>query len=69
MQAEYLTAKQAANYTGVSESYLAKLRMDDSPVGGPKFLRIGVRMIRYRRSDLDAWMSQRVSERGRTPCQ
>ena len=56
MEQVYLTAAEAANYTGLSESYLAKLRMGTSPIAGPRFLRIGPRAIRYRRMDLDAWM-------------
>lgn len=61
MQAEYLTTKEAAAYTGMSESYLAKLRMGIGPIGGPKFSRIGLRSVRYKRSDLDAWMEARVT--------
>lgn len=56
MDIVYLTAPEAANYTGLSASYLAKLRMETGPQVGPKYLRIGQRAIRYRREDLDAWM-------------
>lgn len=56
MSQPYLTALQAADYLSLSASYLAKLRMDDAPQAGPKFLRVGPRAIRYRREDLDDWM-------------
>jgi predicted DNA-binding transcriptional regulator AlpA len=46
---------QAAAYTGLAATYLEKLR---SVGGGPRFLRYGRRAVRYRKSDLDAWMSQ-----------
>lgn len=61
MQAHYFTTKEAAEYTGISESYLAKLRMGIGPVEGPKFSRIGLRSVRYKRSDLDDWMASRVT--------
>lgn len=56
MEAVYMTPPQAAEYTGLSESYLAKLRMTHITGSGPKFLRLGLRAIRYRRVDLDDWM-------------
>ncbi|MFD0980619.1 helix-turn-helix transcriptional regulator [Tropicimonas aquimaris] len=52
----YLTSAEAAKYTGLSESYLAKLRMGTGPKSGPPYLRVGLRAIRYRRQDLDDWM-------------
>jgi len=55
----YVTAAEAANYTGLSESYLAKLRMGTGPQIGPKFLRIGLRAIRYKKQDLDDWMESK----------
>ena len=54
MEQVYLTSKEAANYTNMSESYLAKLRMYEK---GPRFLRIGARAIRYLKADLDDWMT------------
>jgi predicted DNA-binding transcriptional regulator AlpA len=61
MQANYFTAHEAAKYTGISESYLAKLRMGTSAISGPRFVRIGIRAIRYKRTDLDVWMDARGS--------
>jgi excisionase family DNA binding protein len=51
----YLTPHEAAEYLRSSASTLAKLRVYG---GGPHFCRIG-KAIRYRRSDLDAFMSAR----------
>lgn len=69
MDSVYVTSAEAANYTGLSESYLAKLRMGTGPQTGPKFLRIGLRAIRYKKQDLDDWMESKscgesVSARG-----
>lgn len=66
MYAEYMTAKEASEYTSISMSYLAKLRMGTLEIKGPEFLRIGRRSIRYRKSDLDAWMASRSNECGAT---
>jgi excisionase family DNA binding protein len=52
----YLSPRQAAAYLNSSPSTLAKLRCTG---GGPAFTRIG-RAVRYRRSDLDAWMAARL---------
>lgn len=49
----YLKPCEAADYLRSSTSTLAKARMRKQ---GPEFLRLG-RGIRYRQSDLDAWMS------------
>jgi len=51
----------AAAYTGLSESTLAKLRMRHNRSKGPNFLKISACVI-YRRTDLDAWMDQHVVE-------
>ena len=48
---------EAARYTGLSESTLAKLRMQHKRADGPPYLKISGCVI-YRRSDLDAWMNQ-----------
>jgi excisionase family DNA binding protein len=52
----YYTPEEAAEYLRSSPSTLAKLRLYG---GGPVFTRIG-RVIRYRRSDLDRWMSEKL---------
>lgn len=53
----YLKPREAAEYLRSSPSTLAKARMYKR---GPAFVRIG-RAVRYRQSDLDAWMSASVS--------
>lgn len=50
---EYLKPAEAAEYLQVSEAYLAKLRCQG---GGPVFVALGRRAVRYKRSDLDEWM-------------
>ncbi|MGN0887237.1 MAG: helix-turn-helix transcriptional regulator [Candidatus Spyradenecus sp.] len=59
MQRDYLTASEAAEYTGISRSQLAKLRHTGR---GCAYIRIGESstkaLIRYRRVDLDQWMEQ-----------
>jgi len=52
----YLKPPEAAAYLKVSTSTLAKKRLYG---GGPKFARWG-RAIRYRREDLDAYMTARL---------
>ncbi len=47
-----LTSREAATFLRVSESWLAKARVNAI---GPAFIRVG-RSIRYRESDLLQWM-------------
>lgn len=58
MEKQYLTAREAAEYTGISHSHLAKLRHNGK---GAPFVRIGESqtkaIIRYRKKDLDEWLS------------
>lgn len=58
MEKNYLTAKEAAIYTGISHSHLAKLRNNGR---GCPFVRIGESttkaLIRYRKEDLDEWLA------------
>ena len=48
-----LRAPEAAKYTGLSESTLAKRRLHGRP---PVFLNLGGRAIGYALSDLDRWL-------------
>ncbi len=53
-----LTEKEAAEYIGMSRSFLRKDRMDgirENRTAGPEFLKIG-RSIRYLKNDLDTWL-------------
>jgi excisionase family DNA binding protein len=59
MAKEYLTAKEASVYTGISVPKLAKLRRDGK---GCPFVRLGdsktKAIVRYRKSDLDKWLNE-----------
>ena len=48
-----LRAPEAAKYTGLSQSTLAKRRLYGQP---PAFLNLGGRAIGYAIDDLDAWL-------------
>lgn len=52
---EYLRPSAASQYTGVSESTLAKLRMRNKRAEGPQFAKLSGCII-YRRADLDHWI-------------
>jgi predicted DNA-binding transcriptional regulator AlpA len=52
-QKRVLRAPEAAKYTGLSESTLAKRRLYGQP---PAFLNLGGRAIGYRLDDLDTWL-------------
>ncbi|WP_306253769.1 helix-turn-helix domain-containing protein [Parvularcula sp. IMCC14364] len=51
-----LTNEQAANYLGMKASTLNRWRCSGV---GPRFLKVG-RLIKYRKSDLDAYLQGRV---------
>ena len=50
-----LTTVQAARYLQLSSTYLNKMRVAGS---GPLFIKLG-RSVRYRESDLEAWVAAR----------
>lgn len=52
---KYLRTDKAADYLGTSKSFLEKARLDGT---GPKFLRLGSRMVSYSIEDLDEWAVQ-----------
>ena len=49
-----LRSPEAASYTGLSESTLAKRRVRGEP---PIFVRLGSKAIGYRLDDLDDWLT------------
>jgi hypothetical protein len=53
-----LTPEEVAAQLKATENYLAQLRFRHK---GPKFIRHD-RLIRYRQSDLDAWLAAGASE-------
>jgi excisionase family DNA binding protein len=54
---DYLTTAEAANYLKLSASMLAKGRVEGGNT--PPFIKMG-RSVRYRRSDLDRWATERL---------
>lgn len=59
----YLRPPEAADYTGHSESTLAKLRMAHLRTRGPAFIKRGG-VILYRRADLDQWLESHLVGEG-----
>jgi len=55
MMTSLFQAIHAAEYLGISASYLGKLRMTG---GGPTFVKLGKRRVAYRKSDLDTWIKR-----------
>ncbi len=53
MTVQLLTTKQAAEYLGVSASFLEKDRWRGSRI---PYIRISARSIRYRQADLDTYV-------------
>ena len=56
-----LTESQAADYIGMSRSYLRQDRMNgerENRTPGPRYIKVGSRAIRYLREDLDNWLNQ-----------
>jgi predicted DNA-binding transcriptional regulator AlpA len=54
---ELLTTEQLASELGISRRSFEQLRAKG---GGPAFIRIGARAIRYRRSDIAAFYAART---------
>ena len=53
MESEFLTSGQAAQFLQVSINTLSCWRSRGT---GPSYVKLGKRLIRYRKSDLDAWI-------------
>lgn len=49
----------AAAYTGISLSHLAKLRMDINQGKGPAYSKVAGCIV-YRRTDLDKWLADNL---------
>lgn len=59
MNKALLTTREAAEYIGYSHQALRTSRMDGKTLGGrepPKHVRIGKMSVRYKLTDLDAWI-------------
>jgi predicted DNA-binding transcriptional regulator AlpA len=57
-QKNALTEQEAARYVGVSPAVFRLWRAEGT---GPNYFRAGVKLIRYLRRDLDAWIEARLS--------
>lgn len=52
-----LTAEDVSQQTGLSIETLAQWRSQER---GPRFVKISRNCVRYRQSDLDGWLSERI---------
>ncbi|MBK8162008.1 MAG: helix-turn-helix domain-containing protein [Gammaproteobacteria bacterium] len=52
-----LTTEQAAHYLGVSKAFLERDRWAGAKI---PFIRVGLRAVRYRNADLNAYITSRV---------
>lgn len=57
MTQRYLRTPGAAAYLGVGQSTLERKRVDGT---GPRFRRLGGKIVTYAVDDLDAWAGQQV---------
>jgi predicted DNA-binding transcriptional regulator AlpA len=53
---EVLTEREVSEWLGISQPTLSRLRRDAT---GPAFIRLSARRIGYRRSTIEAWLSER----------
>jgi len=54
---ELLTPEEAAKIMGRAVTTLQSMRSNG---GGPKFIKVGHRTVRYKREDIMAWLEQRT---------
>lgn len=54
-KAPLASSKEIADYLGITENNLARIRMEGN---GPEFIRVGHRNIRYRWSAVEAWLDE-----------
>ena len=52
----YRDTQGASDHSGLSASFLEKLRVVG---GGPPFIKVG-KAVRYKLSDVDAWLAERT---------
>ena len=50
-----LNSQEAGNYIGVKESTLTMWRHNNK---GPRYIKVGSRLVKYNRSDLDAFLNR-----------
>lgn len=64
------STRQAAEYIGLSPSWLRKKRLrgaDDPGDPGPRFIKLEGGMVLYMREHLDAWLDARLARSDTTP--
>ena len=61
MNKNLLSRDEAAAYIGISPHILRKMALTGAS-GGPPFVRITNRTIRYQRQQLDEWLRQRGAQ-------
>ena len=59
-----LSAKEAADHIGISRSTLSKWRMRGE---GPRWHRVGPRLVRYFKDEVDEWLEECDRKDGRRP--
>jgi len=59
MAINLLTTKEAAKYLGVSKAFLERDRWAGARI---PFIKVGSRAVRYRLSDLDAFLDRQVRQ-------
>lgn len=55
-----ITPKQLGERFGMTPEALAQMRYRGN---GPKFIKLGGRQVRYRESDIQAWLEQQTRDR------
>jgi predicted DNA-binding transcriptional regulator AlpA len=58
MAEELFSSLNTSQYMNMSHSWLRRSRVDGN---GPPFIKLG-RSVRYRKSDVDAWLDQQKQE-------
>lgn len=58
MNTEILNTKEAAAYVRLGKPTLERFRLTGA---GPRYCKIGLRLVRYRKADLDAWLEARLT--------
>jgi len=55
MPSELLTTREAAGYLRLAITTLEHWRLEGR---GPRWIRLSIRQIRYRRADLESWLAE-----------
>jgi len=58
MDEKVMTEKQASDYLQLTTRTLQAWRYRG---GGPKYIRVSSKCVRYRQSDIDKWLAERVA--------